>query len=239
MQPRREGDQRAEVAVVCGLKCINVFGSVVAGHDDGQVVVLDEVPGDQCSRHSAVAVGEGMDLGEPVVEPRGDQQGVVGVGPFDVFAVLREQVVEFGVDVFRRTVLMDDAVGTGGVVGQGLEGAGVQASVKGFPLRGERPVGGLVGDDNLVELPDGCPADGVSAADFTVDGVEGRHVVLQDGQQVVRILASAAWWNGRGFEALFNEGPGLGFVQPVEAFKDAGLDGPAAVQRRQAGVSDL
>lgn len=83
-----------------------------------------------------------------------------------------------------------------------------------------------MGHDDLVELSDGGAAD----ANFAVDGVEGHHVVLQHGQQVVRILAGATRGNGGRFEALLDEDPGLGFVQPVQALDDAGLDGPMAVE---------
>ena len=151
---RHEGDQQVEVAVVAGLEGVDVVAAVVSGYDNRQVVVLDEMPGDQRPRHPAVAVLEGVDLREPVVEPRRHQQRVVDVRLTDVLAVPGEQIVELGVDVFRRAVLVDD--------------------------------------DDLVQLPDGGAADRTPAADFTVHSVEGRHVVLQDGQEVVRILSGAA-----------------------------------------------
>ena len=66
-----------------------------------------------------------------------------------------------------------------------------------------------------------------------------------DVQQIVGILAGAAWGNCAVFEALLDEGPGLSFVDSVEALDDAGLDCPAAVEAMlelakcpQAGVSD-
>ena len=96
-----------------------------------------------------------------------------------------------------------------------------------------------MGDDNLVELPDGGAADGEAAPVLVVDGVEGRHVVLQDGKQVVRVLTGAGLWDCLGFEALFDKSASLGFVQPVDALDDAGLDGPAAVRRRQARALDV
>ena len=164
---------------------------------------------------------------------------MVDVGLGDVFGVPGQQVVEFRVDVFGRAILVDDAVGPGRIVGHGLEGAGVQRGVEPLSELVHGPVGGLVGDDNLVELPDGGAVDGVAAAYFDVDGAEGTHVVLRDGRQVVGVLAGAGEWNCGGYEALFDEGSGLGVVQPVGAFNDAGLDGPAAVQRRQAGVLDV
>ena len=77
-----------------------------------------------------------------------------------------------------RAILVKYAVGPRRVVGHGLEGAGVESGVE--PLAGlaHGPVGGLVGDDDLVELTDGREADWAVFSDLTVDGVEGRHVVL-------------------------------------------------------------
>ena len=89
-----------------------------------QAVVLDEVLGDEDPRHASIAICRGMDMREPVVEPRCDQQGVVDAGLREVLAVLRKQVVESRVDVFGRAVLVDYAVGPGWIVGHGLEGAG-------------------------------------------------------------------------------------------------------------------
>lgn len=111
VEARREGDEQVQVAVVGRFEGVNVVAPVMAGYDDGQVVVLHEVPCDEGPRDAAVAVGEGVNLGEPVVEPRGDQQGVVGVGLGGVLAVPGEQVVEFRVNVFGWAVLVDAAVG--------------------------------------------------------------------------------------------------------------------------------
>ena len=54
--------------------------------------------------------------------------------------------------MFGWAVLVDDAVGPRRVVGQGLEGAGVQASFEPLSELVHGPVGGLVGDDDLVEF---------------------------------------------------------------------------------------
>ena len=141
--------------------------------------------------------------------------------------------------MFRRAVLVDDAIWPGGVVGHGLEGAGVEGGVEPLAELVHGPVGGLVGDHHLVQLPDGGTADGSAAADFAVDGVSRRHLVLQDGQEVVRILSSAGRWNGGRFETAGDEVTGLDFVQPVDALDDAGLYGPAPVKRRQVSVRDV
>ena len=95
-----------------------------------------------------------------------------------------------------------------------------------------------MGDDDLVQLLYRPPLDDALVACCAVDGLEDHHAVVQDGQEGVGILARAGEWNCGGFEALVNEGDGLGVVQPVEALDDAGLDGPAPVQRRQAVVRD-
>ena len=110
--------------------------------------MLHQVPCDEGPRDAAVAVGEGVNLGEPVVEPRGDQQGVVGVGLGGVLAVPGEQVVEFRVNVFGWAVLVDAAVGPGRVVGQSLEGAGLKTGVEPLPELVHSAVGGLVRDDD-------------------------------------------------------------------------------------------
>ena len=80
MQSRREFHQWVQVAVVGRFKGVDVVVAIMAGDDDGQVVVLHEVPGDEGSRDPAVAVLKGVDLGEPVVQPRRYQQGVVSLG---------------------------------------------------------------------------------------------------------------------------------------------------------------
>ena len=46
-----------------------------------------QVPGDEGSRHAAFAVGKGVDLREPVVEPRHHHQWVEDVGLGAVLAV--------------------------------------------------------------------------------------------------------------------------------------------------------
>ena len=87
--------------------------------------MLDEVPGDEGPRHASIAICKGMDLREPVVKPRRHQQRVIDLGFRAVLPVPVEEVVELRVDVFRRAVLVNDAVGPGGVVGQRLECAGM------------------------------------------------------------------------------------------------------------------
>ena len=164
---------------------------------------------------------------------------MVDIGLGRVLGVPRQQVVQLRVDVLGRAVLVDDAVRPGGIVGHRFEGAGMQGGVEPLPELIYGPVCRLVSGDDLVELADGRPADGVSSADFAVDGVEGCHVVLQDGEQVVLVLTGARRWNVIGFEAMFNESSRLGFVQAVDAFDDAGLDGPAAMQGGQASALDL
>ena len=57
----------------------------------------------------------------------------------------------------------------------------MQASVEPLTEVVHGPVGGLVGDDDLVELSDCRAADGTAVSDFAVDGAEGCQVVLQDG----------------------------------------------------------
>ena len=47
------------VAAVGRFKGADVVVTVVAGHNDWQVVVLDQVPGDEGTCHAAVAVLEG------------------------------------------------------------------------------------------------------------------------------------------------------------------------------------
>ena len=81
---RREDHHWVKVSAVGGLEGVNVVVPVVSGHDDGQVVMLHEVPGDQRPRHVAVAVCERVELHEPVVGPRRHQQGMVDLGAFDV-----------------------------------------------------------------------------------------------------------------------------------------------------------
>ncbi len=71
---------------------------------------------------------------------------------------------------------------SGRVVGYPLEGAGLEAAVEPLSELVHGSVVGLMGDDDLVELSDGVAADGASAADLAVDGVQNRQVVLQDGQ---------------------------------------------------------
>ena len=66
-------------------------------------------------RHAAVAILKGVYLRQPVVEPRRHQDGMVDVGLGHVLVVPVEEVVEFGVDVFPRAVLVDDTVGPGRV----------------------------------------------------------------------------------------------------------------------------
>lgn len=105
------------------------------------------------------------------------------------------------------------------------------------PVHG--PVGRLVGDDDLVDLPDGGAADGAPVADLAVDGAESRHVVLQDDQQVLGVLAGTGRRDRRGFEAMLDEGLGLAFVQLVNALDDAGLNGPTAVESGEAGTLDV
>jgi len=69
----------------------------------------------------------------------------------------------------------------------------------------------MVGDHDLMQLPDGRAADGRAAAYLAVDGVECRHVV----HQVLGVLAGAGRQDRRGLEALLDEGFGLVFAQPV------------------------
>ena len=72
-------------------------------------------------------------------------------------------------------------------------------------------VGGLVGDHDLMQLPDGRAADVAADADCVVDGVERRRVA----HQVLGVLAGAGRQDRRGLEALLDEGFGLVFAQPV------------------------
>ena len=123
VQQGREGYQRREVSVVGCFWGVDVVVAVVPCHDNRRVVVLKQVPGDEGARDPTVAVLEGVNLHQPVVEPRRHRQGAVDVGLGRVFGVPCQQVVQFRVDMFRWAVLVDDAVGTGGVVGQRLEGA--------------------------------------------------------------------------------------------------------------------
>ena len=77
-----------------------------------------------------------------------------------VLGVPRQQVVKFGVDVFRRAVLVDDAAGPGRVVGQGLEGAGMGTSFEELALwrgglagNGVRLMGGVLTLDLCRQQP--------------------------------------------------------------------------------------
>ena len=141
--------------------------------------------------------------------------------------------------MFRRALFVQHAVGSGVVVGHGLEGAGVQHRVEPLPELVHGTVGGLVGNDDLVELPDGGAADGAAAVHFAVDGIEVCHVVLEDCQQVVGILSGAGRRDCGDLETLFDEGARFSFVQLAEALDDACLDGPAPVRRRQSVVCDV
>ena len=67
VQVRRERNQCSEVAVVGRFHGVDVFVPVAAGHDDGQVVALHQVPSDEGARRAAVAVGEGVYLREAVM----------------------------------------------------------------------------------------------------------------------------------------------------------------------------
>ena len=49
----REGNQRVKVSIVGRLEGVDVFVPVVAGDDDGQVVVLQQVPGYKGPRDAA------------------------------------------------------------------------------------------------------------------------------------------------------------------------------------------
>ena len=123
MQSCREFHQWVQVAVVGRFKGVDVVVAIMAGDDDGQVVVLHEVPGDEGPCDPAVAVLEGVYLHEPVVELRRHQRGMVDLGVCDVVMVPAQQVVEFGVDVFGESVLVDDAAGPGrvGLLGKVLK----------------------------------------------------------------------------------------------------------------------
>ena len=167
MQIRGECDQWPEVAVVGSLQGVDVVVAVMARHDDGQVVVLHQVPGDEGARDAAVAVRERVYLREAVMQPGGDQQWVVFIGLLHVFVVPGEQVVELGEHVLGRAVLVEHAVGAGGVVGHRLEGTGVKTRFERLPLGRVGPVGGLVSDDYLVELADGREADGAVVATWS------------------------------------------------------------------------
>ena len=85
------------------------------------------------------------------------------------------------------------------------------------PVHG--PVGRLVGDYDLVQMPDGGAADGAPVADLAVDGTESRDVVLQEGQQVLRVLAGTERRDRRGSEAVLDENLGLGTVVGRQAAK--------------------
>ena len=137
--------------------------------------------------------------------------------------------------MFVRAARVDGTVGPGRVVGHELEGAGVERGIEPRSELVHGPVGGLLGDNDLVELPDCRVADGATVADFAMDSVEGCQVVLQ----VVGILVGAGRRDCRGFEAVLDEGLDLAFAQPVDALDDAGLDGRAAVERRLASDLDL
>ena len=91
------------------------------------------MPRDQSPRDATVAVGERVNLHEPVMQPSRYQQGVIDVGLGDVLAVPTRQVVQFRVNVFGWAVLVDAAVGPGRVVGHGLEGAGLKSGVEPLP----------------------------------------------------------------------------------------------------------
>ena len=89
-----------------------------------------EVPVDEGLSHGFVSVCEGVDLDEPVVEPRRHQQRVVDVGLARVLVVSGQQVVEFGVHVFGRAGLVQDTVRSRWVVQQRLEDIGMEADVE-------------------------------------------------------------------------------------------------------------
>ena len=146
------------------------------------MVALHEAPGDEGTCHSAVAIRKGMDLDlhKPVVVPRRHQKGVVNVGLGTALAVPVQEVIEFGVHMFGRAVLVDNSVGPGGIVGQRLEGAVFEASVEPTAELVHGPVGELIGTKRLVEAANGRAADGSTFADFTVDGLEGGRMVLLD-----------------------------------------------------------
>ncbi len=127
---------------------------------------------------------------------------------------------------------MNDTVGLGGVVGHRLEGVAMQGGVEPLAEPVHGLAGGQVGDDYLLELSDGGASDGLSTAYRAVDGIESRQVFLQDVQQVVEV-ARAGLRDVRRLEAMLDEGSSLDVVQPVEAFDNAGLDGPRAVECRR------
>lgn len=64
----REGNQRVKVSIVDRFERIDLIGTAIAGD-------------------ASVAVGDGMDRGEPAVEPRDDRQGVVVFALTGVIAV--------------------------------------------------------------------------------------------------------------------------------------------------------
>ena len=71
-QPTQEVHQDRQVTAIRLFKGMDVACPVVARDRDRQVAVLDQIPVHQRSTGTAVAVREGMDLHEAVVQPGGD-----------------------------------------------------------------------------------------------------------------------------------------------------------------------
>ena len=221
------------------------------------MIAFDEVAGDEGSRHAAVAVLKGADSHEPVMEPGGHQQGVVGVRLARVFAVPRQEVVQLGVDMLGRAVLVDDAVGPGGVVRHGLEGAGVEGGVEPVTELVHGPVGGSVGavrqsngrkeqtsfcivDSQSVKNTDSADSKGYDAGK-KVSGIKRHIAVDTQGLPHAIHVTTANVTDRAGALAMFDENRAdLSQIQKV--LVDGGYTGKpfaAAVQSRLGAAVEV
>ena len=183
---REQVDERLEVAAVRGFEGVEVWVAMllVADHED-QVVTLEEDGGRQRARDAAVAVLEGVDLREAVMQPGGLDLRADALAT-SWLVVPREQPVNLVLDELWRTVLVQPAVGLDRVVREALPLALEQGRGESPPQRVDGVARVLVLGQAAVQLPDERARQLPLTADEVHHHIERRALVLDQRPGLAR-----------------------------------------------------
>ena len=218
-------DQFAKIAAIGQLKGIEIPGTPVVPYHQWKPPSLGEHQGGKCSRDSAVAVLERVDLRETMMQPRRLDLW------WDAHVTFMEldQSIHFGRHVLRRTVFVNRAVGSEWIVGPPLVVASNQlnSTDPALSIGGFRPR--LVARHEGMHLLDVARGQRPLTLHESENALYGGVVILDHGGNRLRMLAISVR-DERRIYAPLDQQLRNSAVERVQALDQTSLDGPLAVQ---------
>jgi hypothetical protein len=145
------------------------------------------MPCKQRARNTTVPVLEGVNLSEPVVKPRSHQEWVIfGVWLLKLVVPI-DEIIKFAVDLNWRAVLVNQSVGSGGIVGLRFEATVVKRSFEPLTELVNGSIRRLIAGQDLVQLLNIEFGEGMLPPDVFNYKFRCTLMVPQDSHEVLRV----------------------------------------------------